>query len=132
MNAKLAVAMALFASLVYPQSANKTPANKAPSNKTTVENRAAVPGQAATEENAAATSDQATKEAQRQGRVALNPQAQQSPAQTVDQAVAFERYKELAAEREARKEGVSTESARSADRSVDTQRPVKAKPAKKQ
>ena len=132
MNAKLAVGLALFASLVYPQSTNKTPASKNPANKTTVENRSAAPGQAATDENSAATTDQATKEAQRQGRVALNPQAQQSPAQTAEQAAAFERYKELAAQREARKEGVATEGARSADRSVDTQHPGKAKPAKKQ
>jgi len=64
--------------------------------------------------------DGATAEAKRQGTVALKPDAQ-SPAQSMSQAVAFERYKELAAEREARKEGTS-----SADRSVETPRPVKA------
>jgi hypothetical protein len=48
--------------------------------------------------------DEATKEAQRQGRVALQPNAQQSPSESVQQAIAFERYKDLAAEREAQKE----------------------------
>ena len=48
--------------------------------------------------------DEATKEAQRQGTVALTPNANQSPAQSVQQAIAFERYKELSAEREAQKE----------------------------
>ena len=48
--------------------------------------------------------DEATKEAQRQGTVALKPNAAQSPTQSVQQAIAFERYKELAAEREAQKE----------------------------
>jgi len=46
----------------------------------------------------------ATREAQRQGRVALSPNADQSPSQTISQAVAFERYKEIAAERAAQKE----------------------------
>jgi hypothetical protein len=51
-----------------------------------------------------ANEDAASKEAQRQAQVALKPNAQQSPSQTVQQAVAFERYKEMAAEREAQKE----------------------------
>src|SRR5437660_3376866 len=56
--------------------------------------------------------DAATAEAQRQGQVALAPHATQSPTQTVQQAVAFERYKELAAERQARKDaGGSAEAA---------------------
>jgi hypothetical protein len=46
----------------------------------------------------------ANQEAARQGRVALAPDAQQSPNQTMQQAIAFERYKEMAAEREAQKE----------------------------
>jgi hypothetical protein len=59
--------------------------------------------------------DEAGREAQRQGRVALQPNAQQSPTQTVQQAIAFERYKDLAAERQAAKdEGAATaESSRS-------------------
>jgi hypothetical protein len=48
--------------------------------------------------------DEAGREAARQGRVALDPNAQSSPTQTVQQAIAFERYKEKAAEREAQKE----------------------------
>ena len=52
--------------------------------------------------------DQATKEAQRQGQVALKPNATQSPTQTVQQAIAFERYKDMAAEREAQKEAGAT------------------------
>jgi hypothetical protein len=65
--------------------------------------------------------DHAAKEAHRQAQVALKP-AGESPSQTMQQAIAFERYKELAAEREARKEaGVSN-----ADRSADTPRPAKA------
>jgi len=51
-----------------------------------------------------AVADQATREAQRQGQVALTPNATQSPTQSLSQAVAFERYKEMAAEREAQKE----------------------------
>jgi hypothetical protein len=46
----------------------------------------------------------ANREAERQSRVALQPNAQQSPTQTLQQAIAFERYKEMAAEREAQKE----------------------------
>jgi hypothetical protein len=48
--------------------------------------------------------DAASKEAQRQARVALQPNAQQSPSQTIKQAIAFERYKERAADRESQKE----------------------------
>jgi len=70
-----------------------------------------------------AGSDAATAEAQRQGTVALKPTVSQSPSQSVRQAVAFERYKELAAEREARKMGRSS----SADRSVDSTKPVRVK-----
>jgi hypothetical protein len=51
-----------------------------------------------------AVADEATREAQRQGQVALKPNATQSPTETVSQAIAFERYKEMAAEREAQKE----------------------------
>jgi hypothetical protein len=54
-----------------------------------------------------AVADEATREAQRQGQVALKPNAAQSPNQTVNQAVAFERYKDLAAEREAQKEAAA-------------------------
>jgi len=67
---------------------------------------------------AASTEASATQEALRQGRVALQPNAQQSPSQTVRQAVDFERYKELAAEREAKKEA----GANSANRMSDTGR----------
>jgi len=102
--------MLLFAALAYPQAATKT----------ADENRGAAADQAT------AAADQATKEAQRQGKVALKPEANQSPAQTVDQAIAFERYKELAAQREARKQGNASE----ADRSLE-KAPAKAKPAKK-
>jgi hypothetical protein len=49
-------------------------------------------------------SDAPGREAQRQGQVALKPDAEQSPSQTMQQAIAFERYKEKAAEREAEKE----------------------------
>jgi hypothetical protein len=49
-------------------------------------------------------SDAPGREALRQGQVALDPNAQQSPSQTIQQAIAFERYKEMAAEREAQKE----------------------------
>jgi hypothetical protein len=50
--------------------------------------------------------DAAKREADRQARVALQPDAQ-SPTQTMQQAVAFERYKEMAAEREAQKEAAA-------------------------
>jgi hypothetical protein len=67
--------------------------------------------------------DAPTAEAKRQGSVAMKPNAQ-SPAQSMSQAVAFERYKELAAEREARKEGMTNSGA---DRSVEKPaKPVKA------
>ena len=81
--------------------------------------------EAATPAAATPTHDAATAEAKRQGTVALKPNANQSPPQTMSQAVAFERYKERAAAREAQKEGTAT----SADRSVE--KPVKAvKPPK--
>ena len=48
--------------------------------------------------------DEATREAARQGRVALDPNAKSSPTESVQQAIAFERYKDMAAEREAQKE----------------------------
>ena len=110
--AKYSAATLLFAALAYPQSATKTA--KTP------------------DENRATANDQATREAQRQGRVALTPEAGQSPTETMDQAIAFERYKELAAEREARKEAKGSEADRSADRSIEKPKPVKAKPPKKQ
>ena len=56
---------------------------------------------------APASTDAATAEAKRQGTVALKP-AEHSPSQTMSQAIAFERYKELSAQREARKEGTSS------------------------
>jgi len=65
----------------------------------------------ADERQAAASA--ATQEAARQGTVALKPNAQQSRAQTMQQAIAFERYKDLAAEREARKESGASNSATS-------------------
>jgi len=65
----------------------------------------------------ATAQERATAEARRQGRVALNPNAE-SPNQTMQQAIAFERYKELAAEREARKTS-------RADRSVEAPQPAK-------
>jgi len=97
--------MVLLAALAYPQSPGKTP-----------------------DETRAAASGAATREAQRQGRVALNPQAGQSPTQTIEQAIAFERYKQLAAEREARKQGSVSDADRSMEtpRSMETARPVKA------
>ena len=73
-----------------------------------------------TDEAAPTASDAATAEAKRQGRVALTT-SDHSPAQSMSQAIAFERYKELAAEREARKEGMHS----SADRSVDSPHPAK-------
>src|SRR6185436_4638762 len=106
MNAKLSVktlaAMALFAALAYPQSERKTPETKTP------------------DENRAAASDDAAREAKRQGRVALTPDAGQSPAQTLQQAIAFERYKDLAAQRDARKQATVSE----ADRSMDKSQPA--------
>lgn len=59
-------------------------------------------------------------EAHRQGRVAMKPNSE-SPKQSMSQAIAFEKYKELAAQREARKSG---ESSSAADRSVES-RPAK-------
>jgi hypothetical protein len=63
---------------------------------------------AATPDPATPAPDAAMAEAKRQGRVALKPTAESSPTQSIRQAVAFERYKELAAEREARKESRSS------------------------
>jgi hypothetical protein len=54
-----------------------------------------------------------------------------SPAQTMRQAIAFEHYKELAAEREARKEaGRSSVTNNTADRSTDDAAPVRKKTRK--
>ena len=64
---------------------------------------------------AAPAPDAAASEARRQGSVAMKPNAQ-SPNQSMSQAIAFERYKELAAQREARKSGQSS----NADRSVES------------
>ena len=88
----------LFAPLVYSQTSASKTADEAPP----------------------AASDTATAEAKRQGRVALST-SDQSPAQSMSQAIAFERYKELAADREARKEGMNS----NADRSVESPRPAK-------
>jgi hypothetical protein len=70
-------------------------------------------------------SDTASAEARRQGSVALKPNAS-SPSQSMSQAIAFERYKELAAEREARKAGAVS----AADRSIE--KPKAEEKAKKQ
>src|SRR5262245_18676950 len=78
---------------------------------------------AASSETKTAAQDAASAEALRQGRVAMDPNAQ-SPQQSMSQAIAFERYKELAAEREARKEARGM----NADRSAETPH---AKPVKK-
>ena len=74
----------------------------------------------AADDAAPAASDAATAEAKRQGRVALTT-SDQSPTQSMSQAIAFERYKELAAEREARKGGTTS----NADRSVESPQPAK-------
>ena len=60
----------------------------------------------------------AVQEARRQG-VAANSKTDKSPEQSMRQAIAFERYKELSAEREARKEGRSKVTNNTADRSRD-------------
>ena len=58
----------------------------------------------------------------------MKPNAQ-SPSQSMSQAIAFERYKELAAQREARKSGQSSD----ADRSVESESPKrKTRPGKTQ
>jgi hypothetical protein len=73
--------------------------------------------------------DVAVQEAKRQS-VAANSKTDMSPAQTMQQAIAFERYKNLAAEREARKEaGQSRVTNNTADRSMDDAAPVR-KPSK--
>src|SRR5689334_728398 len=69
-----------------------------------------------TEDSRQTAASEATREAQRQGRVALTPNATQSPTETVQQAIAFERYKELAAEREAQKESGATRQTATAKR----------------
>jgi hypothetical protein len=76
------------------------------------------------------TDSSAVQEARRQS-VAANSKTDSSPAQTMRQAVAFERYKELAAEREARKEaGQSRVTNNTADRSKDDAAPVRKKTKK--
>jgi hypothetical protein len=67
-------------------------------------------------------SDRAAAEAHRQGRVALKPLAD-SPSQSMHQAISFERYKEMAAERQARKEGRSS----NADRTMNPSKPANPK-----
>lgn len=71
------------------------------------------------QEQVANAQEQAATEAKRQAQVALKPNAQ-SPQQNMQQAIAFEKYKELAAEREARKTP-------NADRSIETPRTEKTK-----
>ena len=71
----------------------------------------------------------AAQEAKRQG--VANSKTDSSPAQTMRQAIAFEHYKELAAEREARKEtGRSSVTSNTADRSKDDAAPVRKKSQK--
>ena len=65
--------------------------------------------------------DAPAAEARRQGRVAMKPNAD-SPTQSMSQAIAFEKYKEMAAKREARKSGEAT----SADRNEES-KPAKVK-----
>jgi hypothetical protein len=66
----------------------------------------------------------AVQEGKRQG--VANSRTDSSPVQTMQQAIAFERYKELAAEREARKEaGQSRMTSNTADRSKDDAAPVR-------
>jgi hypothetical protein len=73
---------------------------------------------------AAIQDDGAAQEAKRQG--VANSKTDSSPAQTMRQAIAFERYKDLAAEREARKEaGQSRVTNNTADRSKDDAAPVR-------
>jgi hypothetical protein len=61
------------------------------------------PAKAATDSNT-----QARQEAERQGRAALKPNAEGSPSQSMRQAIAFERYKEQAAELQEQKEAAGT------------------------
>jgi hypothetical protein len=95
----------LFAALAYPQAETKT-----------------------SEANQGTAPNAATAEAKRQGRVAMKPNSE-SPAQSLRQAIAFERYKELAAQREARKQGTASTSTE-ADRSMEKAQPEKAQPMK--
>ena len=69
-----------------------------------------------------ATQEAPTAEARRQGSVAMNPNAE-SPKQSMSQAIAFEKYKEMAAEREARKSGEGS----TADRSLESKPAAKVK-----
>ena len=72
----------------------------------------------------------AAQEAKRQN-VAANSKTDSSPAQTMEQAKAFERYKDLASERQARKDaGQSSVTTNTADRSKDDAAPVR-KPVRK-
>jgi hypothetical protein len=73
--------------------------------------------------------DSAAQEAKRQS--VAKSKTGSSPAQTVQQAIAFERYKDLAAEREARKEaGRSSATSNTADRRKDDAATVR-KPVRK-
>lgn len=73
--------------------------------------------------------DSAAQEAKRQSMA--NSKTGRSPAQTLRQAIAFERYKDLAAEREARKEaGRSSATSNTADRRKDDAAPVRKKTKK--
>lgn len=72
----------------------------------------------------------AVQEARRQS-MAANSKTDSSPEQTLRQAIAFERYKELAAEREARKEAARSKVTNStADRSQDDAAPAGSKTKK--
>ncbi len=66
--------------------------------------------------------DEAGIEAARQGRVALDPNAKSSPAQTLQQAIAFERYKDMAAERQAQKDAAASNGENQAKRTVTAAR----------
>jgi hypothetical protein len=78
---------------------------------------------------AAFQDDSAAQEAKRQS--VANAKTVSSPAQTMRQAIAFERYKDLAAERQARKEaGRSSATSNNADRSKDDAAPVRKKARK--
>ena len=63
--------------------------------------------------------DAATREAVRQGRAAFDSSASHSPAETMRQAIAFERYKDIAAAAEARKEAGRSYQNNSADRRAE-------------
>ena len=69
------------------------------------------------------TQDASTKEAVRQGRAAFDFTASRSPNQTMEQAIAFERYKDQAAAMEARKEAGHSYEDHSADRSAERTSP---------